>query len=258
MPSAPPRAYPHSSCGSLVCPSAHGPQHGVPTVGSFRQSPSNAGPPALPVVSPHGRTHAARHSHCQSLPPAGPRERASPAAIQVGQGSPPRPCDVTCGRARAAADGGRTVRKPPMLSQLTLLHGPRLHHGLVFHLHASHALDEANGAERLGKRIGRLRARLDIRHLDHALLHALAHEVVTDVNVLRPGATHRVVNHRQRRLVVAADDHGRHTPRQEAAQTVQPPRLLGCHSGGNVLRLSGRGRHRRLHLAAPDKTAPPL
>ena len=189
MPSAPPRAYPRSSRGSLVCPSAHGPQHGVPTVGSFRQSPSNASPPALPVVSPHGRTHATRHSHCQSLPPAGPRERASPAAIQVGQGSPPRPCDATCGRARAAADGRRTVRKPPMLSQLTLLHGPRLHHGLVVHLHASHSLDEANGAERLGKRIGRLCARLDIRHLDHALLHALAHEVVTDVNVLCPGAS---------------------------------------------------------------------
>jgi len=29
MHSAPPRAHPHSSRGSLVCPSAHGPQHGT-------------------------------------------------------------------------------------------------------------------------------------------------------------------------------------------------------------------------------------
>ena len=43
----------------------------LPTVGSFRQSPSNASPPALPVVSPYGHTHAARHSHIQSLLPAG-------------------------------------------------------------------------------------------------------------------------------------------------------------------------------------------
>ena len=83
---------------------------------AFGRAPS--GTPALPVMSSRGDTHAARHPWVRSCLQAS-LERVSPAAIQVGQGSQPRPRGATCGRARAAADEERTDRELPILSRPT-------------------------------------------------------------------------------------------------------------------------------------------